>query len=87
MVKRDRPLPGAVLTRVAASHLRAGAFDFFAAREEPSRIRQLTDYAIRRHDLALVDRPTDILSGCALWWTVKLSSSLVGCMRGSFMVS
>jgi hypothetical protein len=40
-VLRDRPLPGAVLTRVAASHLRVGTFQFFAARGELERLRQL----------------------------------------------
>ena len=52
-VLRERPLPGAVLTRVAASHLRVGSFQFFAARGETERVRQLADYAIARHDPAL----------------------------------
>jgi serine/tyrosine/threonine adenylyltransferase len=43
------PLPGAVLARVAASHLRVGTFQFFYARGEKARLRQLADYAIRRH--------------------------------------
>ncbi|MEK0163095.1 YdiU family protein [Phaeobacter sp. A36a-5a] len=42
-------LPGAVLTRVAASHLRVGSFQIFAARGEQAALRQLTDYAIQRH--------------------------------------
>ncbi len=42
--------PGAVLARVAASHLRVGTFQFFAARGEVARVRQLLDYAIARHD-------------------------------------
>jgi len=41
--------PGAVLARVAASHLRVGTFEFFAARGEPEKVRHLADYAIRRH--------------------------------------
>ncbi|NKE68404.1 YdiU family protein [Ramlibacter sp. RBP-2] len=49
-VWRDRELPGAVLARVAASHLRVGTFQFFAARGEVDKLRQLADYAIRRHD-------------------------------------
>jgi len=48
-VFRERPLPGAVLTRVAASHLRVGTFQFFAARADPAKLRQLADYAIARH--------------------------------------
>jgi uncharacterized protein YdiU (UPF0061 family) len=49
--------PGAVLVRVAASHLRVGTFQYFAAREEAEKVRQLADYAIRRHfpELALAD--------------------------------
>jgi len=48
-VIRDGPQPGAVLVRVAASHLRVGTFQFFSAREETPKVRQLADYAIRRH--------------------------------------
>ena len=48
-VMRQGPQPGAVLARVAASHLRVGTFQFFAARNETSKVRQLADYAIRRH--------------------------------------
>ncbi|WP_019588629.1 protein adenylyltransferase SelO [Deinococcus apachensis] len=53
-VYRERPLPGAVLTRVAASHLRVGTFEFFSARRDTERVRQLADYAIARHDPDLV---------------------------------
>lgn len=49
-VRRDRPLPGATLTRVAASHLRVGTFEFFAAHAEVEQVRKLADYAIARHD-------------------------------------
>lgn len=58
-VRRDRPLPGAVLTRVAASHLRVGTFEFFAAHSGPEAVRKLADYALRRHypDLAGAERP------------------------------
>jgi len=56
-VQRDAPLPGAVLTRVAASHLRVGTFQFFAARGELDRLRQLAEYAISRHDPLLAGAP------------------------------
>lgn len=56
-VYRETPLPGAVLTRVAASHLRVGTFQFFAARGEIERLRQLADYAVARHDPALAGTP------------------------------
>jgi len=48
-VLRDRPLPGAVLTRVAASHLRVGTFEFFAARNDREAIELLTKYTLARH--------------------------------------
>jgi uncharacterized protein YdiU (UPF0061 family) len=48
-VRRDRLLPGAVLTRVAASHIRVGTFQFFAARGDTEATRQLAEYAIARH--------------------------------------
>jgi uncharacterized protein YdiU (UPF0061 family) len=54
-VYRERPLPGAVVTRVAASHLRVGTFEFFAARGDMARTKQLADYAIRRHYPHLID--------------------------------
>ena len=53
-VVRETMLPGAVLTRVAASHLRVGTFQFYAARGEDDKLRQLLDYAIARHDPDLV---------------------------------
>ena len=49
-VLRERPLPGAVLTRVAASHLRVGTFQYFAARGDVEAVRLLADHAIARHD-------------------------------------
>jgi len=50
-VYRETPLPGAVLTRVAASHLRVGSFQYFAARGEFDALQRLLDYAIDRHGL------------------------------------
>lgn len=48
-VYRDTSLPGAVLTRVAASHIRVGTFQYFAARGEVDKLRSLADYTIARH--------------------------------------
>jgi uncharacterized protein YdiU (UPF0061 family) len=48
-VRREMPLPGAVLTRVASSHVRVGTFQFFAARGDVDAVRQLADYIIARH--------------------------------------
>jgi uncharacterized protein YdiU (UPF0061 family) len=48
-VARERPLPGAVLARVAASHLRVGTFQYAAASGDRDLLRALADYAIARH--------------------------------------
>jgi uncharacterized protein YdiU (UPF0061 family) len=47
--REEGALPGAVLTRVAASHIRVGTFQFFAARGEQAKVRRLADYVIDRH--------------------------------------
>jgi len=49
MIWRDTLLPGAVLTRVASSHIRVGTFQFFASREDIEGLRSLADHAIGRH--------------------------------------
>ena len=61
-VQRERPLPGAVLTRVAASHIRVGTFEFFAAHGDAQQVRQLAAYTIRRHDPALAEAPQPVLA-------------------------
>jgi serine/tyrosine/threonine adenylyltransferase len=48
-VYREEVLPGAVLTRVAASHVRVGTFQYFAARGDQEGLRDLLDYVIARH--------------------------------------
>lgn len=65
-VQRERTHPGAVLTRIASSHIRVGTFQFFAAHFGSDHVVQLADYSIRRHfpdlveaanpSLALLDR-------------------------------
>jgi len=58
MVLREAgPLPGAVLTRVASSHIRVGSFQFFAARGDTEGLRLLADHAIARHDPAAAEAP------------------------------
>ncbi|MEM7508363.1 MAG: YdiU family protein [Pseudomonadota bacterium] len=54
-VYRETALPGAVLTRVASSHIRVGTFQFFAARGDTEKLRKLADYAITRHDPDLAE--------------------------------
>ena len=51
-VFREDALPGAVLTRVAASHIRVGTFQYFAARRDTDALRILLETAIARHDPA-----------------------------------
>jgi uncharacterized protein YdiU (UPF0061 family) len=48
-VMRETGLPGAIVTRVAASHIRVGTFQYFAARQDTDGVRTLADYAIARH--------------------------------------
>ena len=54
-VYRETPLPGAILTRVAASHIRVGTFQYGAARGEVDKVRALADYAISRHYPEIAD--------------------------------
>jgi len=58
-VWRETMLPGAVLTRVAASHIRVGTFQYFAARKDEEGLRLLADYSIARHypDAAGAENP------------------------------
>lgn len=48
-VFRETPLPGAVLTRIAASHIRIGTFQYFAMRGDTEAVKILADYSIDRH--------------------------------------
>ena len=48
-VMRETMLPGAVLTRVASSHIRVGTFQYFAARGDNEAVRLLADHVIARH--------------------------------------
>src|SRR5690349_8351056 len=58
-VMRETMLPGAVLTRVASSHIRVGTFQYFAARQDTDALRRLADHVINRHypELGTSDRP------------------------------
>ncbi|MFP4049558.1 MAG: protein adenylyltransferase SelO family protein, partial [Desulfovermiculus sp.] len=48
-VQREKALPGAILTRVASSHIRVGTFEFFAFQKDVDNLRRLTEYSIQRH--------------------------------------
>lgn len=60
-VARETMLPGAVLARVASSHLRVGSFQFAAASGEESLLRDLADYTIARHHPDAADAPDPYL--------------------------
>lgn len=75
-------LPGAVLTRVAASHLRVGTFQVFAHRGETDALRTLTDYAIARH-YPDADGPMGLLSAvCAAQSELVAAWMSVGFIHG-----
>jgi uncharacterized protein YdiU (UPF0061 family) len=77
-VVRDAVLPGAVFTRVAASHIRVGTFQFFAARGDREALRVLADHALARHypdavgsendALALLERVIDAQADLVAKW-------------------
>jgi serine/tyrosine/threonine adenylyltransferase len=61
-VYREEALPGAILTRVAASFVRVGTFQYFAARSDVDAIRRLADYAIDRHYPQIKHEPQPYLA-------------------------
>ncbi|MBB3608782.1 protein adenylyltransferase SelO [Rhizobium sp. BK602] len=61
-VYREDVLPGAVFTRVAASHIRVGTFQFFAARGDTDNLRILADHVIDRHYPDIKDRKNRYLA-------------------------
>ena len=85
-VVRETVLPGAVLTRVAASHLRVGTFEYAARLGEPDVLRRLADHAIARHHpeaaeadnpyLALLERVVEVQASLIAQWM------LVGFIHG-----
>jgi uncharacterized protein YdiU (UPF0061 family) len=77
-IAREEILPGAVLTRVASSHIRVGTFEFFAARGDREALSTLACYALRRHypdaagsgndALALLERVVHAQSNLVARW-------------------
>jgi serine/tyrosine/threonine adenylyltransferase len=61
ILREQGPQPGAVLCRVAASHIRVGTFEFFAARGQRDHVRRLADYVIARHYPELKDSESPYL--------------------------
>ncbi|OCJ02897.1 hypothetical protein A6U85_29715 [Agrobacterium sp. 13-626] len=62
LVYREEALPGAVFTRVAASHIRVGTFQYFAARGDTDSLRMLADYVVDRHYPEIKDRKNRYLA-------------------------
>lgn len=85
-IVREQILPGAVLTRVAASHIRVGTFEYAAALKDPLVLKVLTDYTIRRHypDLAEGEAPARALLEAVIERQAKLVAQwlLVGFIHG-----
>ncbi len=61
-VFRETALPGAVLTRVAASHIRVGTFEFFAVRDDREALATLASYSLSRHYPDAVGTGNDALA-------------------------
>ncbi len=78
MIARDSMVPGAVFTRVAASHIRIGTFEYFAARRDTDALARLAAYALARHypgaaasgndALALLERVIDAQASLVARW-------------------
>ncbi|CAN5875804.1 YdiU family protein [soil metagenome] len=85
-VIRERALPGAVLTRVASSHIRVGTFEFFARRGDTDGVRVLADYVIARHypDAVHADAPYRALLDAVIASQAQLIADwlLVGFIHG-----
>jgi uncharacterized protein YdiU (UPF0061 family) len=79
-VFRETVLPGAVLTRVAASHLRVGTFHYFAARGDFDAVRTLAHYAIGRHypELAQTARPYSAFLDAVITRQARLIAQWMG---------
>ncbi len=83
-VFRGARLPGAVVTRVAASHVRVGTFEYFAARGDTEAVRCLADYVIDRHypELKSAERPyVELLAAV----TRRQAELVAGWMRVGFI--
>ena len=57
VMRQEGPLAGAVFTRVAASHIRVGTFQYFLARNDIDALRLLADHVIARHYPHAADAP------------------------------
>jgi uncharacterized protein YdiU (UPF0061 family) len=62
VMRQEGPLPGGVFTRVAASHIRVGTFEYFLARNDVEALRLLAAHAIARHYPAAAEAPNPYLA-------------------------
>ena len=74
-VTRETTQPGAVLARIASSHLRVGSFQYAAATGDADLLRRLTDHAIARHHPAAAEAPRPALA--LLEAVVEVQASLI----------
>jgi uncharacterized protein YdiU (UPF0061 family) len=85
-IRRETYLPGAVLTRVAQSHIRVGTFQFFAGRRDEPGVRVLAEHVIARHypEAAESDNPILALLGAVIERQAELVArwQLVGFIHG-----
>ncbi|WP_076745547.1 protein adenylyltransferase SelO [Sphingomonas jeddahensis] len=85
-VARETVLPGAMLTRIASSHIRVGTFQYFAVRDDAEGIRLLADHVIARHYPAAEEtqRPYRALLDAVIVAQANLVASwlLVGFIHG-----
>lgn len=85
-VRRETMLPGAVLARVASSHIRVGTFQFFAGRGDVEGVRLLADHVIARHypDAARAEHPYRALLGAVIEAQARLIAQwlLIGFIHG-----
>ena len=76
-IARDVMLPGAVLTRVAASHLRVGTFQYASAQSDLALLHRLTDHAIARHYPAAAEAERPALA--LLDGVIESQAALIAC--------
>ncbi len=83
-VFRETPLKGAILTRVAASHVRFGTFQFLAAHKNIDAMSKLLDYCIKRHFPEILDSPNKVIKFIELVMSKQIDL-IVNWMRVGFI--
>ncbi len=83
-VFRETPLKGAILTRVAASHVRFGTFQFLAAHKDIDAMSKLLDYCIKRHFPGILDSPNKVIEFIKLVMSKQIDL-IVNWMRVGFI--